>query len=724
MPTHTASTPSEASPSAGRIRKPRKRSGKVTNSWLTEYGLNVSARDVDDGNILSVSCRFCFAFGREKVDVRTRRKVPIKVVKHWRRGRGGFRTDNFVSHFRNQHEQKWEEFSALPLQKKKSFFDTQQPFAESICAHFGLTANGMARTIRRAIVDDILKALLLEDDSTVSTISSSLSYCISENVYQLKILNKGNFEIVVGQVALGGTFRLTCNSIAKHRSSGVLAYVGHISEQDVSNSVQSLSMLCLQTISEFICDPRCWAFSIALDAGTNHGESYVDVRARFCAGSKLHNFHLLAIPLRTRHTGENMCDIVSRLLNALGGSESMRKVVGISSDGAASMVGRINGAVTRLERLMPSGVYRVWCGAHQLDLAVQDAFESTLKAQFQDPLHSLISYLRRQVNLKAEMGTVCPTVSTTRWLSLGEVCKWLTKHRIRIQEYLVEKEPAQAPDKSWWLLLLMVCALMEPVNICFKSIQGQDTLLSHQNHRINVLCENIQQLTGIKKVNSGVDVLAIAAHADMIDQSHGLIATVSGLNSFVDELGSYAVSVGDSLGVEEREDVYHDFAGVVLRLCHKIDELVVLRDSRNAPNTNRVPPVLPHMLRELSARDFYALVNDQKDRLSITHSPEQIEEIEVEFLRFRKDPMVSQAPVENRFVKFEAAWKELGVRYGKLLSFCGGLATVFSGTATVESDFSIINFEASAQRRMLSNLSLAGILHAKQWDDVKRLSFN
>lgn len=78
------------------------------------------------------------------------------------------------------------------------------------------------------------------------------------------------------------------------------------------------------------------------------------------------------------------------------------------------MLGYISGEVTRLEHLCLPGVYRVWFSAHQLDLEVKYVFRTTVRSKFQEPLHALIGYLRRQTNLKAQMGTVCQTVAKTR----------------------------------------------------------------------------------------------------------------------------------------------------------------------------------------------------------------------------------------------------------------------------------------------------------------------
>ena len=48
---------------------------------------------------------------------------------------------------------------------------------------------------------------------------------------------------------------------------------------------------------------------------------------------------------------------------------------------------------------------------------------------------------------------------------------------------------------------------------------------------------------------------------------------------------------------------------------------------------------------------------------------------------------------ENTNVPFEEAWDLVGPRYKDLQNFCGGLATVFPSTWTVESDFSVVKWE-------------------------------
>lgn len=80
------------------------------------------------------------------------------------------------------------------------------------------------------------------------------------------------------------------------------------------------------------------------------------------------------------------------------------------------MVGRFSGAVHRIESLLKPNVYRVRCDAHQPVPAVQSAFNLSLRSEFHAVLHSLISYLRMQVNFQPAIGSVFQKEATKRWL--------------------------------------------------------------------------------------------------------------------------------------------------------------------------------------------------------------------------------------------------------------------------------------------------------------------
>jgi hypothetical protein len=62
---------------------------------------------------------------------------------------------------------------------------------------------------------------------------------------------------------------------------------------------------------------------------------------------------------------------------------------------------------------------------------------------------------------------------------------------------------------------------------------------------------------------------------------------------------------------------------------------------------------------------------------------------------------------------FGKAWRPLGNRFPYMLRFAASLANVMPGTATVEANFSTINYEKDDHRSALTSLSLEGILHSR-----------
>jgi hypothetical protein len=67
-----------------------------------------------------------------------------------------------------------------------------------------------------------------------------------------------------------------------------------------------------------------------------------------------------------------MANVVDALMIELCGREWKGKLIGIVTDGARNMTGRHSSAVTRLASGAFPGFYRIWCGAHQLDLVIQE----------------------------------------------------------------------------------------------------------------------------------------------------------------------------------------------------------------------------------------------------------------------------------------------------------------------------------------------------------------
>lgn len=70
--------------------------------------------------------------------------------------------------------------------------------------------------------------------------------------------------------------------------------------------------------------------------------------------------------------------------------------------------------------------------------------------------------------------------------------------------------------------------------------------------------------------------------------------------------------------------------------------------------------------------------------------------------------MKSVLDVVTKFLSFEEALEPFGSRFATLKVFCGCRATVFPGTATVESDFSILNWEYESFSQSILDVPLEG----------------
>ena len=64
-----------------------------------------------------------------------------------------------------------------------------------------------------------------------------------------------------------------------------------------------------------------------------------------------------------------MYSMFAEVMDSLG-ADWRKKVIGISIDGANDMTGCHLGVATRIWPDALPGLYRVWCGSHQLNLVV------------------------------------------------------------------------------------------------------------------------------------------------------------------------------------------------------------------------------------------------------------------------------------------------------------------------------------------------------------------
>ena len=706
-----------------------KRITPFQHKWLLLYGLEISARDTKTSTVVSLRCRFC-DFGREcssgdNDDERKRKRT--KNIKYYSQP---WRTDNMKRHLQQQHKVRYAEYVKLHGEAKSKYFEeveNARPFA-ALLRNEGASLKAkesISFTISKSIVEVVIHQLLLEfdpdedeDDEMTSNFEIFSAIPNEEGVeyYEASWSNKPLFELIVSYVSVGVSFRQCARLLRETKETTGMGCIGNVSAGKVIQVVRSTCGFNFEIIKNVLHD--VWAFSIAMDGGTKGTVPYLDVRLRFVVQGKLFNVHFIALPMHESHTGENTFLIISKFLDAMCDNWK-KKMISVSTDGASNMQGHHQGAVTRLDEVCYDGFYRIWCGAHQLDLVVQAIFLKMLGNSFVESTRAVTGHLRRQQNLIRTMQSKCPKFMDTRWLSMERLMAWLVKHREEVQAHMDTKTPACKPDKFWWIMVYLLLDFTEIVNMTFRAIQGMKTLVSSQEQMLRRLADQLRNeghvkgpIINLAPVNADENTYVNATfYARKVDAEEHIRNSELFVRTSMQELKTD--------NINEYDEIIRSVCIMYVDAVVGIKRIMVERDKMNR-GTSSLPPVLPKELLQFSRAQFGDLLVKQKLRLSETLKEPQILDLEKEFKAFKHQIFVEEGfreMIENMddLISFDEAWSLIRNKYPLLCMFFGGLASVFPGTSTVESDFSIIGFEKDDYRAALTNFSLEGILQCKQF---------
>lgn len=334
--------------------------------------------------------------------------------------------------------------------------------------------------------------------------------------------------------------------------------------------------------------------------------------------------------------------------------------------------------------------------------------------QFVQYVQGMTTYLR-----KAHL--LCPRFVDTRWLSMGRVLEWLVKHTVEVRAHRYEGQP---PDE-WWIDVFILNDVVKIINETFVCLQGKQLSLDQQMMELQSLRDAIMTKGYVSAKPSDF-------HVEVGQMELGnFVVNLESTETYIFDLGSSEivriVQNQKEQNNENHAQLLKRIADLFLNLVHRIHCLSPERNEQNGPVTRPPPYSMPHAIAEGGSRAFLALVEEQKDRLRTTASEEWIHELEQSFANFhsnyRRDSSFKTLVINtNKCKSFSEAWGWLYKDFRQLVMFVGGLATIFPGTSTVEADFSAIAFEKDKHRKNLGNLSLEGILHGKQRNEIYSLS--
>ncbi len=312
--------------------------------------------------------------------------------------------------------------------------------------------------------------------------------------YNIRINNFDQLRYVQRLLGCGLSF-VQCAKVvlASRKELGQAAKIGCASENDVARITRITCALSLKMLSEIMC--ASWAYSVGLDVSTNSfGVSMLDFRICIPMNGDIHNFHMLSVPMFAEHSEEEMFKLLSDSLSALDPNWKM-KIVGITTDGAASMTGVGKRIVYRIQAVTAKGLIQVWCGAHQVDLAIKKAL-GRLPEAFLTTLTTMIAYLQRQQKLISEMKSKSPYYITVRWSSFCHTISWYIKHREKVKAFLAKKEVVWAPSEQWWFTLLMLHKMLDLFWSTNASLQASNLMLRQQTSNLSSFVTELKTAIG------------------------------------------------------------------------------------------------------------------------------------------------------------------------------------------------------------------------------------
>jgi hypothetical protein len=163
---------------------------------------------------------------------------------------------------------------------------------------------------------------------------------------------------------------------------------------EINNFVRVVCVVNLQQIADLL--RRSWAFPLALSSATHQSTSFLDLRFQVFIPNyhSIVNLHGCALLMFDRHIGDIMSTMVSKFLTVLCPDWTIR-LLGLMFDEARNMTRRVAGVVTCLDAARHSdcSLIRLWCGAHQLDLVMEDIMSNVIKERFFSIMTGFITHL-------------------------------------------------------------------------------------------------------------------------------------------------------------------------------------------------------------------------------------------------------------------------------------------------------------------------------------------
>jgi hypothetical protein len=261
-------------------------------------------------------------------------------------------------------------------------------------------------------------------------------------VYTVTIKDILRFDLAMDYVVIGLSFRHTAIAIQKAKDCTKMAKL--VGLRILSQYMRVLVAVTLQLIAYILDDESVWAMSLVGDGSAHHDQSFFDLHVRVCYHGELVNLHLVAMPMFKRYFAVNIFNLIAKFMDTLY-IKWCAKLIGVSTDGDNTMMGRHAGVITCLVDCTDNDVMRIWCAPHQINIVVKVAAEGIDNDIWVKLAYMFSVYLRMQDNLIIAMNVKCPK-KTNRWAHLGHLLNFYKSYCCLFLEHTKDKRPNLMPS--------------------------------------------------------------------------------------------------------------------------------------------------------------------------------------------------------------------------------------------------------------------------------------
>ncbi|XP_044162375.1 SCAN domain-containing protein 3-like [Bufo gargarizans] len=206
------------------------------------------------------------------------------------------------------------------------------------------------------------------------------------------------------------------------------------------------------------------------------------VFVRYIFQEDVHEDMLCALLLATNTTA---AELFKSLDDYITGKLNWSFCVGVCTDGAAAMTGRLSGLTTRVKEVAPECesthcvIHREMLASRKMSPELDSVLKDVIKVINYIKVHALDSRLFEQ--LCEEMDTEHKRLllhTEVRWLSRGRSLARVFELREPLHRFLLEKESplaAHFSSKEWVLKLAYLCDIFNLLNDLNLSLQGRMT---------------------------------------------------------------------------------------------------------------------------------------------------------------------------------------------------------------------------------------------------------